>query len=183
MTGSDENSSANVTDSQVERLLGLSGLNVFPADVQEKVESILASGQSLEPQTRLTFVDAARRGTTYFARMRSPLEVILFNRRQESGLSTEQLGIQSKLDASSIFAIERGDRSIDSESAENVATWSVVLSITREQLAAGLRRSLASPSSVGAYGDAQSFELNPQQDSYVAAVLKAFDEQSQDLNC
>src|ERR1700722_10201914 len=53
---------AGPLDEELGNLVGEVGLRLFPPDVVIAVEASLARGQSLEPSTRIRFVDAAQRG-------------------------------------------------------------------------------------------------------------------------
>jgi hypothetical protein len=171
---SDQMKSDDHVERQLQALLGRSGLEVYPDEVQTAVEASLAAGQSLEPSTRLMFVDAARRGASYVAELQSPLEVMLFKRRRDLGKKAIDVG--SEMEVNDILSIERGDRSIDSESPRRIASWSLNLQLSRSDVETGLRWSLAPPSPAGVYAGSAPVDLSVEHEEFVAAVVEAFDE-------
>lgn len=171
----DHEDGSDVAERELHLLLAAAGLELFPSEIRIEVESMLAAGQSLEPTTRLSFVDAARRATTFIARSRSPLEIVLFNRRRQFAVSSDQLAEQTHLNRELILAVERGDQPIDSAVPDDIAAWAAALQLTRAEVDAGLRRSLGVPSAVGAYGEDQEIGLGPEQERFVTDVLQALE--------
>lgn len=158
----------------LQALLGRAGLEVYPTEVATKVETTLTAGQALEPTTRLKLVDAARRGTSYVAGSRAPLEVILFKRRRELGVQIPHLEVQAEMTRDEILSIERGDRAITSTSPQKLASWSLELELSSSDIELGLRKSLAPPSPVGSYSEIADLRLSPEHEAFVADVLQAF---------
>lgn len=158
------------------QLISEIGLGAFPADVQDEVETILTTGQALEPAARDRFVDAAKRGSRHVALSRAALEVLLFNERRERNLAAEDIADMVGLDADAIRAIERGERKIDGEEPPKVADWAVKLGVDRDILDRTLRKSLGTPVGAGFYSGNVPVRLTTEQEQFVQRVLQAFDE-------
>ncbi|MBA3652586.1 MAG: helix-turn-helix transcriptional regulator [Actinobacteria bacterium] len=165
-------------EDQLGELISEIGLGLFPGDVQDEVEAILAAGQSLEPATRARFVDAAKRGTRQIAFSLSTLEVLLFNSRREQNQAPEELGTIVHIEPEVIRAIERGERTIDSEDAEKIAAWADRLGLQTKVVGPALRRSLGTPVSAASYAGERELRLTPEQDDFVQRVVRALDERN-----
>src|SRR5690349_13715610 len=109
----DEGGTPEVNPIPEERLEGLIsniGLSLFPSDVQDEVEKILAPGQALEPEARARLVAAAKRAGRHVALTHAAIEVLLFTERRERHQEAEDIAGIVHIDADSIRAIERGER-------------------------------------------------------------------------
>lgn len=162
-------------EERLELLISKIGLGAFPPDVQTEVETILATGQALEPTARARFVDAAKRGSRHVALSRAALEVLLFEERRERNYSAEDIAALVGLDADTIRAIERGERSIDAEEPPRIAEWAANLGLDREILDQALQKSLGTPVGAGSYSGRRPLVLTNEQKNFVQRVLHAFD--------
>lgn len=165
-------------ENQLGELISEVGLGLFPADVQEEVETILAAGQSLEPAARALFVDAAKRATRHNALTRSTLEVLLFKTRRERNQMADEVGTAVHIDPDALRAIERGERSIDSEDAEKIAAWAGSLGLPRDVVDPALRRSLGTPMAAASYAGERELRLTAEKEEFVQRVVRALDERN-----
>ncbi len=162
----------------LEALLAQAGLSVFADDVRRDVDTVLASGQALEPAVRKRFVDAAGRGTRQWAlRRKAALETLLFEARRTRGEDAETVAERAGIAAEAIRSIERGELPIDAPQAAAVASWAFAMNLDRSLLSDALRRSLATRTSSPAYAGEPDARLQPDQERFVDEVLGAFDDQ------
>lgn len=170
---------ADTPESGLDALLANAGLGVFSEKVQDEVDSILAAGQSLEPEARNRFIAAAARGARDRSlRHRGALETLLFEVRRAAGKDAEDLSSAVGVDAKTIRAIERGETSIDAGDANTIALWALALEIDRNSVAGALRRSLGTRTGELSYAGERELRLTPDQESFVEDVLQAFDQRS-----
>lgn len=164
-------------EERLEQVISDIGLGLFPADVQDEVESLLASGQALEPAARARFVAAAKRGSRHVAVTHAALEVLLFNERHERRQEAEEIAGFVNIDADTIRAIERGERAIDSEDPGRIGAWAWKFGLGREIIEEGLKRSLGTGVRTASYAGERKVLLSLEQEAFVDSVLRAFDEQ------
>jgi hypothetical protein len=171
-------------EEQWANLISEVGLEMFPADVQDEVEALLALGQSLEPATRARLVNAAGRSVRRIALSHSPLEVLLFKARRDRELDADQLALEISIDGATLRRIERGQHAIDNEHAERIAAWIRSLDINRETAVDALRRSLGRPVGEPSYAGQTDLRLTESQEEFVrnveAALSVATDEADAD---
>jgi hypothetical protein len=159
------------------------GLDLFPSEVRDEVETLLAPGQSLDPAARARLVDAAKRGVRRWALSLSPLEVLLFERRRDEGKDADEIAQSIDADSDRIRAIERGEQSIKSENSEVVAAWIRVLSLDRVVALTALRRSLRPPVVESAsYAGEGEPPLSEEDASFVRRVEAALDPSADSAN-
>jgi len=170
---------ASNSNDPLERILADAGLDIFPAEIQRDVDTILASGQGLEPEARRRFVDAAQRGTKQWnLRALASLETILFEARRQQDKSADSIGEVIGLDAETLRSLERGDDTLDAQPAELVASWAFNVGVDRPVLDDALRRSLSARGTAGSYAGTDHPHLDSQQAEFVERVLDAYDKQS-----
>lgn len=162
---------------RIEALIAETGLDLFSADVRAEVEDILSGGQALEPEARGRLVDAANRGRRYASLSSSALEVVLFNLRREGDQDADDIAAKVQIDVAAIRAIERGDRTINSEPAEKIASWALNFDLDRELIELSLRHSLARPATAGSYAQNRELPSSTESDQFIQDVLDAFDRQ------
>lgn len=167
-----------IPEERLEGLISNIGLSLFASDVQDEVEKILAPGQALEPEARARLVAAAKRAGRHVALTHAAIEVLLFTERRERHQEAEDIAGIVHIDADSIRAIERGERSIDAEDAPRVAAWAQALGIDRGIVAEALRRSLGSPAGAASYSGSRELRLTTAQEKFIDRVLDAFDERN-----
>lgn len=178
---SDEGGTPEVNSIPEERLEGLIsnvGLSLFPSDVQDEVEKILAPGQALEPEARARLVAAAKRAGRHVALTHAAIEVLLFTERRERHQEAEDVAGIVGIDADSIRAIERGERSIDTEDARGIAVWACALGLDRVIVNEALRKSLGTPTGAASYAGSRKLRLTTDQEDFIHRVLEAFDERN-----
>ena len=162
-----------------EVVLAEAGLGVFPDEVRREVDAVLASGQSLEPDARLKFIDAAKRGTRQWnLREHAALETLLFEARRSRGEDADAIAETVGIDADKIRSIERGESTVATQPADVVASWALELAIDRGMLDDALRRSLGTRWAAPAYAGERHILLEPEQERFVGEVLRAYDERA-----
>lgn len=166
-----------------DRLLASGGLELFPESVRVEVETLLASGQSLEPGARNRFVKAAQRaGRTVALRQSGALEPLLFDERRERHYSIDDLAAATNLDGETLRSIERGERRIDTASPSTIASWIVALGVDRETSWNGLRRSLGTPAGVLSYTSDRELQISEAAEEFIKQVLEQYDQQARDID-
>lgn len=167
--------------SALEMLLAHAGLAAFPEDIRREVDALLATGQVPEPAARQRFVEAARRGTRQWAlRQGAALETLLFEARRLRGDAAESLAETAGIAAEMMRSIERGELRIDAPGPGAVASWASALDLDRDLVADALRRSLGTRTSAPAYSGQPDIRLQPEQEQFIADVLRAFDDRVRD---
>lgn len=167
-----------IPEERLDGLISNIGLSLFPSDVQDEVEMILAPGQALEPDARARLVAAAKRASRHVALNHAAIEVLLFTERRERHQEAEAVAGIVGIDADSIRAIERGERSIDTEDAPRVAAWARALGFDRRIVDEALRKSLGTPAGAASYSGSRKLRLTTGQEEFIHRVLEAFDERN-----
>lgn len=169
----------DATDDALQALLVEAGLGVFPEEVRHEVDGVLAAGQSLEPAARHKLIEAAKRGTREWnLRENAALETLLFEARRRRGQDAEAIAATVGLDPAKMRSIERGESGVGAQPAAVVASWALELTIDRDVLGEALRRSLGTRGAAPAYAGERHLQLQPEQERFVADVLRVYDERA-----
>ena len=172
----DKLSNEDGTDNPLDSLIAEIGLGVFPDEIRREIDHLLANGQSLEPDARRRFIEAAARGTRDRAlHTRGSLETLLFETRRASGADPATLAAEIGVSPEQIRATERGEVRLDAWAPENIADWAHLLMVGRESVAGALRRSLGTPTGEPAYAEGRELRLTQDQEEFIAHVLRHLD--------
>ena len=152
-------------------LISSVGMRAFAPNIRNEVDGVLATGQSLEPATRQRFVEAAHKSVELNARAQRALEVSLFHSRRDLGVDLSAVASSVGADADSLRSIEKGDTSLTSLEAGQVAAWILQVKIEPSVAESALRRTLISSSSEPAYRADADMELGAEPQKFLDAVM------------
>lgn len=138
-------------DLALERAVGRGGITLFPEEVRDEVERLLAAGQAVEPAARSRLIQAARRGAKVAAAPTRALERLLYEHRIETELPLDAVATSAGLDPALLRRVERGLEKLTTIGATATASWIAEVGIADEVALSALAVSFDVPRPTAAY--------------------------------
>jgi len=165
------------SDLALERAVGRGGITLFPDEVRDEVERLLAAGQAVEPAARSRFIQAARRGAKVASAPTRPLEPLLYQCRVEADLPLDAVAKSAGVDPTLLRRVERGSEKLTTLGPKATASWIAEVGIAADVALSALAVSFDVRRPTAAYAaGAQNTETDEKAAQFIEDVKAALEQ-------
>jgi transcriptional regulator with XRE-family HTH domain len=151
------------------------GLDLFDDEIKQQVETLLAKGQTVEPEARQRLIGIAKRALRHHAVQWAAFEVLAFETRREGNIDVDALAEKVGLDAATLRQIESGRSALEAFPPAAVAIWINELGIEKAVALRSVEESLRPKRREPAYAADEPPRLEESAQSFLEAVRTALE--------